>query len=77
MSSGADTRLKIWSAENGTCPVTLTGHSAAVTQAAIIDRGMNIVSVSKWVSEIIFKIPYFILFSQKNADYIILIYYLK
>ena len=60
MSSGADMRLKIWSAENGTCPVTLTGHSAAVTQAAIIDRGMNIVSVSKWVSEIIFKIPYFI-----------------
>ena len=47
MTTGADMRLKIWSAENGTCPVTLTGHSAAVTQASIIDRGMNIVSVSK------------------------------
>ena len=47
LTSGADMRLKIWSAETGSCPVTLTGHSAAVTQASIIDRGMNIVSVSK------------------------------
>lgn len=25
-------RTKIWSAEDGSCPVTLTGHTAAVTQ---------------------------------------------
>ena len=47
LSSGADMRMKIWSAENGSCPVTLAGHSSAVTDTAIIDRGMNVASVSK------------------------------
>ena len=27
LSGGADLRLKIWSAEDGSCPVTLKGHS--------------------------------------------------
>ena len=40
-------RIKIWSAEDGSCPVTLTGHTAAVTDTAIVDKGMNIVSISK------------------------------
>ena len=31
LSSGADMRTKIWSAEDGSCPVTFTGHTAAVT----------------------------------------------
>ena len=26
LSGGADLRLKIWSAEDGSCPVTLKGH---------------------------------------------------
>ena len=47
LSSGADMRMKIWSAENGSCPVTLAGHSSAVTDTAIIGRGMNVASVSK------------------------------
>ena len=40
-------RVKIWSAEDGSCPVTLTGHSGPVTDTAIVDKGMNIVSTSK------------------------------
>ena len=28
LSGGADTQLKIWSAETGQCAATLTGHSA-------------------------------------------------
>ena len=47
LTSGADMRLKIWSAEDGSCPRTLTGHTAPVTDTAIVDKGMNIVSVSK------------------------------
>ena len=43
-------RIKIWSAEDGSCPVTLTGHTAAVTDTAIVDKGMNVVSTSKLVS---------------------------
>ncbi|KAL1131958.1 hypothetical protein AAG570_011569 [Ranatra chinensis] len=39
--------IKIWSADTGVCPVTLTGHTMAVTDIAIVDRGRNIVSVSK------------------------------
>ena len=27
LSGGADLRLKIWSAEDGSCPVTLKGHT--------------------------------------------------
>ncbi|KFM72641.1 Proteasomal ATPase-associated factor 1, partial [Stegodyphus mimosarum] len=40
-------QLKIWAADTGQCPVTLTGHTAAITDTAIVDRGRNIVSVSK------------------------------
>ncbi|XP_054718252.1 proteasomal ATPase-associated factor 1-like [Uloborus diversus] len=47
LSGGADMQLKIWAADTGQCPVTLTGHSAAVTDTAVVDRGRNIVSVSK------------------------------
>ena len=47
LSSGADMRIKIWSAEDGSCPVTLTGHTAPVTDTAIVNKGMNIVSTSK------------------------------
>ena len=28
LTGGADTQLKIWSAENGQCAATLTGHKA-------------------------------------------------
>ena len=47
LSSGADMRLKIWSAGTGECPVTLTGHTAPVTDTAIVSKGKNIISVSK------------------------------
>lgn len=50
LSSGADLRIKIWSAETGECVGTLVGHTKAVTDLAIVDRGRNIISVSKYLS---------------------------
>lgn len=47
LSSGADLRIKIWSAETGKCAGTLVGHTKAVTDLAVVDRGRNIISVSK------------------------------
>jgi proteasomal ATPase-associated factor 1 len=47
LSGSADMQLKIWSAETGQCPVTLCGHTAAVMDMCIIDKGRNIISVSK------------------------------
>jgi proteasomal ATPase-associated factor 1 len=44
-------RVKIWSADTGICPVTLTGHSMAVTDIAIVDLGKNIISCSKYASD--------------------------
>ena len=47
LTSGTDMRLKISSAEDGSNPVTLSGHTAAITNTAIIERGRNVLSVSK------------------------------
>ena len=47
LSAGADMQLKIWCAESGICPVTLIGHKAAITDFSIVDRGRNVISVSK------------------------------
>lgn len=47
LSGGADMQLKIWCAETGKCPATLTGHTMAITDVAIVERGRNIISVSK------------------------------
>jgi len=47
LSGGNDLRIKIWSAETGECAGTLVGHTKAVTDLAIVDRGRNIISVSK------------------------------
>jgi len=49
LSSGADLRIKIWSSDTGECAGTLVGHTKAVTDLAIIDRGRNIISVSKYL----------------------------
>lgn len=49
LSCGADLRIKIWSADTGECAGTLIGHTKAVTDLAIIDRGRNIISVSKYL----------------------------
>eukprot|EP00088_Acartia_fossae_P064432 TRINITY_DN7927_c0_g1_i10.p1 TRINITY_DN7927_c0_g1~~TRINITY_DN7927_c0_g1_i10.p1 ORF type:complete len:381 (-),score=68.60 TRINITY_DN7927_c0_g1_i10:879-2021(-) len=47
LTCGADMRLKIWSAADGKCPVTLVGHTKAVTDMDFIERGRNIISTSK------------------------------
>jgi WD40 repeat protein len=49
LSCGADLRIKIWSTDTGECAGTLVGHTKAVTDLAIIDRGRNIISVSKYL----------------------------
>ncbi|PWA03044.1 hypothetical protein BB558_000803 [Smittium angustum] len=47
LSASLDMRLKIWSAEDGSNPVTLTGHTSSVTDCGIVGIGKNVVSCSK------------------------------
>lgn len=47
LSCGADLKINIWSVVTGECAKTLVGHTRAVTDLAIVDRGKNIISVSK------------------------------
>jgi len=35
LSGGADTQLKIWSAETGQCAATLIGHTAGITRLLV------------------------------------------
>jgi len=47
LSGGADLRMKIWSAEDGSSPVTLAGHTRGVTDGSPVEKGRNVVSVSR------------------------------
>lgn len=47
LSAGADGSCRIWSAESGINPVTLIGHKMAITDISIVDKGRNVISVSK------------------------------
>jgi len=47
LTSGADMQIKIWSATDGKCPVTLKGHTKAVNDTDLIEKGRNIISCSK------------------------------
>jgi len=47
LSGGADMRLRVTSVQDGRCPVTLVGHTGAVTDAAIVGRGKLVTSVSR------------------------------
>lgn len=47
LSGGGDMQLRIWDAATGQCPVVLKGHTGAVLDTAFIDRGKNVISVSK------------------------------
>ncbi|KAF9417670.1 hypothetical protein BGZ94_009905 [Podila epigama] len=44
LSGGGDFLLKVWSALDGSCPVTMKGHVKPISDTAIIDRGRNILS---------------------------------
>ena len=46
-SGGEDMQMRIWSVEDGSCPVTLIGHKGAVTCLDMIDRGKEVVSGSR------------------------------
>lgn len=47
ISAGADGSCRIWSAESGINPVTLKGHTMSIADVCIIDKGRNVISVSK------------------------------
>ena len=47
LTGAADLRLKIWSAEDGSSPVTLTGHTRGVNDACPVEKGKNVVSVGR------------------------------
>ena len=45
-TGGSDMSVKIWSVEDGSCPVTLAGHKRGITALGMIERGMEVVSSS-------------------------------
>ncbi|KAL7983123.1 hypothetical protein Chor_010465 [Crotalus horridus] len=47
LSGGMDARLKIWSADSGSCVATFQGHKAGILDTAIVERGRNVVSSSR------------------------------
>ncbi|MGH0179331.1 UNVERIFIED_CONTAM: hypothetical protein FKN15_001715, partial [Acipenser sinensis] len=49
LSGGMDTLVKVWSAENGSCPVTFKGHKAGrcILDTAVVERGRNVLSCSR------------------------------
>lgn len=55
LSCGADLRIKIWYVHTGECVRTFVGHTKAVTDLAIIDRGRNFISVSKYLIILLFS----------------------
>lgn len=46
LSGGSDMCLKIWSVEDGSCPVTIPAHKRLISSLAIVERGRNVVSSS-------------------------------
>lgn len=48
LSAGADGSCRIWSAETGINPVTLKGHTMSVSDVSIVEKGRNVISVSKY-----------------------------
>lgn len=53
ISVGADGSSRIWSAESGLNPVVLKGHGMAVMDVAIIEKGRNIITVSRYLQGLI------------------------
>ncbi|KAI9274682.1 WD40-repeat-containing domain protein [Phascolomyces articulosus] len=45
LSGGSDFQAKIWSVDDGSNPVTLTGHTAGITDLAIVSVGRNVLSM--------------------------------
>ena len=42
LSGSMDMQVKIWSALDGQCPMTLRGHTQRITDLAIVSRGRNV-----------------------------------
>lgn len=55
LSAGADGSSRIWSAESGINPVTLIGHKMSVTDISIVEKGRNVITVSKYVNIYVFN----------------------
>lgn len=49
ISIGADGSSRIWSAESGVNPVVLKGHTMAAMDVAIVDKGRNVITVSRYI----------------------------
>ncbi|KAG0191573.1 hypothetical protein DFQ28_011549 [Apophysomyces sp. BC1034] len=47
LSGAADFQVKIWSVLDGSNPVTLKGHTSAITDTAIVAKGRNVLSSSR------------------------------
>ncbi|RKP13133.1 WD40-repeat-containing domain protein [Piptocephalis cylindrospora] len=47
LTGGTDMRLRVWSALDGSCPVTLIGHTGGITDTALVDRGRTVYSSSR------------------------------
>ena len=47
LSGGSDFKLKVWSAEDGSCPVTIAAHGYGVSDVCMVDRGRNVISVGR------------------------------
>jgi proteasomal ATPase-associated factor 1 len=61
LSGASDFQLRIWSALDGSNPVTLKGHTKGVTDSAIIDKGRNV--LCKFIFRyILFKVCYLLIF---------------
>ncbi|RUS19034.1 hypothetical protein BC937DRAFT_88055 [Endogone sp. FLAS-F59071] len=50
LSGASDFQLRIWSALDGSNPVTLMGHTAGITDTAVIGRGKNILCSATTIS---------------------------
>lgn len=47
LSGADDIRLKVWSVEDGSCPVTLVGHHYGISDVCVVEKGRNVVSVGR------------------------------
>ena len=58
LSGGADMRLKIWSAEDGSCPRTLIGHTRGWLNSSIIWLDVWLIKLVKLLA-VMFICPYY------------------
>ena len=53
LSGGEDMRVKIWSAEDGSCPRTFTGHTRGVCVCVCVCVCVNMAMSSRWSNHLL------------------------